>query len=109
MLDFERISQKMNEYLKQGLLKERNALTPLYRAAYRSHDFGFKKGQEVETIAWHNRWHNAKIVKHIQDENYFRIKNEKGWEIIVPGMLIRKRESSPAQTTLEYEQISLFE
>lgn len=83
------IGEKIDTLFKQNKLKERNKLVPRCRELYRSYNFGFKTKDEVETIAWWNKWTNAKIVEHRED-NYFLVQNEKGWEVYVPGTLLRK-------------------
>ncbi|MGC7931426.1 MULTISPECIES: hypothetical protein [Lysinibacillus] len=97
-------SQRINELFKQNKLKERNKLVPRWRELYRMYDFGFSVNETVETLAWRNSWSEAKIVEH-RDDNYFLIRNMKGWEVYVPGTLIRK----PIIVEHKHiEQLSLF-
>ncbi|PIJ98189.1 hypothetical protein [Lysinibacillus sphaericus] len=95
------VSNRINELYKQNNLKERNELVPKLRELYKMYDFGFSVREIVETIAWRNKWSEAKILEH-RDDNYFLIRNDKGWEVYVPGTLIRKLESkeSAAPTQL---------
>ncbi|MDD1505311.1 hypothetical protein PVA17_21560 [Lysinibacillus sp. CNPSo 3705] len=68
------------------------------------YDFGLSTNEIVETFAWWNKWTKAKIIEH-RDDNYYLIRNERGWEVYVPGTLIRK----PISTNEErLEQLSLF-
>jgi len=89
MREYERIAKQMKLLAQQGNWQERNKLTPHFRKAYRSYDFGFQVGEEIESNAWHGNWQKAKIVKHDPDENNFFIRNEKGWEVVVPGFMLR--------------------
>ena len=77
------------ELYKEKNWKEHNKLVPLYRQLYESHDFGFSPGDIVETYAW-SRWEPAKILEHDPVENTFFIRNEKGWECIASGLLMRR-------------------
>lgn len=98
------ISRKMNELYKENRLSERNELVPKWRELYRIYDFGFSIKEKVQTIAWRRTTWNeeAIIIEHTKD-NYFLIRNEKGWVVYVPGFQIRKikeQEPEPMQLTL---------
>lgn len=94
---------RMKDLLQQKKFKERNALVPSFTKLYKMYDFGFSVGETVQTIAWHNRWSEAKIKEHRED-NSFLVRNEKGWETYVPGFLIKKIDDN--HTALE--QLTLF-
>lgn len=97
------VSKRMDELDKQNRLVERNELVPRWRELYRMYDFGFTINEKVETLAWRRtKWSEAKIIEHTED-NYFLVRNDKGWEMYVSGILIRKFKNqitAPIQLTL---------
>ncbi len=98
------IGQRIDELFKKNRWDERNELVPRWRELYRMYDFGFSKNETIETLAWRrNSWSEAKIIEH-RDDNYFLVRNDKGWEVYVPGNLIRKFKSQKAAPM----QLSLF-
>lgn len=97
------IRKRMADFERQKKFDERNALVATFRKLYQMYDFGFSVGETVHTIAWQNRWREAKIMEHRED-NSFLVRNELGWEIYVPGFQIRKLDN----IKIEWEQLSLF-
>jgi len=98
------VGQRIDELFKNDRWDERNELVPRWRELYRMCDFGFSINETVETLAWRRvKWSEAKIVEHTED-NYFLVRNDKGWEVYVPGTLIRKVKSQKAEPM----QLSLF-
>lgn len=104
------IKEQINAYAKQGRWKERNELAKTYREAYRAHDFGFKVGEKVKTVACGRGWNEAVILQ-LMEENYFLILNEIGWEMVVDGTSLRKEGSNPQPPAIQskhIEQLDLF-
>ncbi|MEG0380331.1 MAG: hypothetical protein RR603_01375 [Kurthia sp.] len=112
-VEMQAVSIELTRLYKENQLHEYNALVPRGRELRRAYDWGFKVGEHVETIAWQNRWQTAKITEHDDVENMFHIRNDKGWEIIIPGCQMRKIEkvevkilrSDPLE---QFEQLDLF-
>lgn len=101
------VSKRITDLGKQRKWTERNLLVPHYRKLYQQHDFGFAVGEEVWTPVWQPRTTKAKIIEHTAD-NYFCLRNELGWEILVPGNLIKKLDHHTADWAISSEQILLF-
>ena len=99
------VMNQMDSLYKQKRYQERNALVPIYRKLYAEYDFGFSANEKVETVAWGRR-ETARIVR-LEEGNFFFIRNEKGWEMIVSGfVLFEIGEAKPADQ-IEYEQLIL--
>lgn len=101
------VSKRISDLSNQKNWYERNLLVPYYRELYNQYDFGFAVGEEVLTPVWQPRTLKAKIVEHTID-NYFFLRNELGWEMLVPGNLIKKLDHRTADRTFSSEQILLF-
>lgn len=110
------LNAHMDQLFREKKWKERNKLVPLYRKLYSNHNFGFEVGEIVETNNWRKNWEPARILEHNSDTNNFLIANEKGWQCIVSGYLIRKsrkpretmQSKSPCDQLEEILQLSLF-
>lgn len=89
-LEMTAIGKRMDKLFNEKRLDERNELVSKWRELYLSYNFGFSAVEEIETITWGRNWTRARIIKHYKDENRFLIRNDKGWEVIVSGLLLRK-------------------
>lgn len=102
------VGNEINRLFKENRLQERNALVPRWRELSRAYDWGFSVRETVETIAWANRWQVAVITEHDTCENTFYVRNDKGWEIGVPGSLLRKIGIVEEKVGDQHEQLALF-
>ncbi|MGA4519255.1 hypothetical protein ACPA0F_18515 [Solibacillus silvestris] len=93
------VSERMHELERHKNWHERNLLVPRYRELYRLYDFKLAVGEKIQTYAWQKRLMDATITEKTED-NFFAIRNDLGWEVIVPGTLIKK--------TGNIEQLCLF-
>lgn len=85
------ISKEMDKLLLEGKYTERNRLAQEWRELYKSIDFGYSVGQEVEYLNGH--WQRGKILEITNNE--FKFQN-----IIVSAFLVRDPQERIEQLSL---------